>query len=77
MDSYFKKEPISIEVLVTRIEKYASRRVILDFLNKGVERKFINKIFSTGDRRKFYMKPTEVTIREYNQWSNEFTKSIV
>ena len=77
MDSYFEKKPISIEMLVTLVEKYASRRTILDFINKGVEAKFINKILSTEDKRKVFMEPTEITIQEYNHWSKTFVKNVI
>ena len=36
IDCHFKKKKISIEKLVINVEKYASRRTILDFINKGV-----------------------------------------
>ena len=76
MDSYFEKKPISIEKLVTQVEKYASRRTILDFLNKGVESKFLNKIYSIKDKRKVFIEPAEITIQEYNQWSEDFIKKV-
>ena len=77
MNSYFEKEPISIEILVTRTEKYASRKTILDFLNKGVESKFLNRIYSIKDKRKVFIEPAEITIQEYNQWSKDFIKKII
>ena len=36
INSFLKKE-ITIEKLVGNVEKYASRRTVLDFINKGVE----------------------------------------
>ena len=77
IDCYFKKKEISIESLVINVEKYASRRTILDFINKGVEGKFIIKKNSTKDKRKILIEPSNTTIKEYSGWSSEFIKSVV
>jgi hypothetical protein len=77
IDCHFKKKEISIESLVINVEKYASRRTVLDFINKGVEGKFINKKNSTEDKRKILIEPSNTTIREYSGWSSEFIKSVV
>ena len=77
IDCYFKKKEISIESLVINVEKYASRRTILDFINKGVEGKFINKKNSIEDKRKILIEPSNTTIKEYSEWSSEFIKSVV
>jgi len=73
----FEKKEISIEKLVTDIEQYASRRTVLEFINKGVEGKFINKKNSNEDKRKILIEPSDTTIKEYSEWSNKFIKSIV
>ena len=39
----FDKKNIYLETLVNDVESYASRRTIVDFINKGVEAKFIKK----------------------------------
>jgi hypothetical protein len=77
VDAYFEKREIAIETLVSEVKKYASRRTILDFIQKGVEAKFINKIDSTQDKRKNFIKPSESTVQEYNEWSREFKKNII
>ena len=73
----FEKKKISIEKLVTDVEAYASRRTVLDFINKGVEAKFINKKNSIEDKRKILIEPSNTTIKEYSGWSSEFIKSVV
>ncbi len=73
----FEKKEISIERLVTDVEQYASRRTVLDFINKGVEANFIKKTNSTRDKRKTLIKPTDITVKEYSEWSREFVKSVV
>ena len=77
IDGYFERREISIEALVSEVKRYASRRTILDFIQKGVDAKFIKKLNSTKDKRKTLIEPSELTIQEYNQWSAEFKKSII
>jgi hypothetical protein len=77
IDCYYEKKGISIEQLVNDLEIYASRRTIIDFINKCVEANFIKKINSTDDRRKILIEPTEITLKEYSEWSIEFVKSVV
>ena len=77
IDYYYEKKSISIEQLVNDLEIYASRRTIIDFINKCVEANFVKKINSTDDRRKTLIEPTEITLKEYTEWSGEFVKSVV
>ena len=77
MYSYSKKENVSIETIIKKVENYASRRTIIDFINKGVEANFIIKKNSTDDKRKILIEPSDITIKEYEEWSNEFIKSVV
>ena len=77
MNSYSEKEKITIEAIIKKIENYASRRTIIDFINKGVEANFIIKKNSTDDKRKIFVEPSDTTIKEYEEWSNEFIKSVV
>ena len=77
IDCYYEKKNVSIEKLINDLEKYASRRTVIDFISKGVEAKFIKKRNSTEDKRKTLIKPTDITIKEYSEWSSEFVKSIV
>ena len=77
IDAYFSKKEITVEILALEVEKYASRRTILDFIQKGVEAKFLSRIESNEDRRKTFIEPSEITIQEYNEWSREFIKNII
>ena len=76
IDTNFKKKKIGIEMIVTQLEKYASRRTIIDFINRGVNAGFINKINSIEDKRKIYIEPSRITIKEYDEWSNEFIQNV-
>ena len=77
MNSYSEKEKITIEAIIKKIENYASRRTIIDFINKGVEANFIIKKNSTDDKRKIFVEPSDIAIKEYEKWSNQFIKSII
>ena len=77
IDAYFEKREVTVEALVLEVEKYASRRTILDFIQKGVEAKLLSRIESNKDKRKTFIEPSEITIQEYNEWSREFIKNII
>ena len=77
IDCYYEKKNITIEKLVNDLEIYASRRTVIDFINKCVEANFIRKINSIEDKRKTLIEPTEITLKEYSEWSSEFVKSVV
>jgi hypothetical protein len=76
MSKHFERKKISIEELVTHVAPYASRRTVIDFINKGVQGNFVKKINSNEDKRKNLIEPTNITIKEYSEWSTEFIKSI-
>ena len=77
INSNFEKKDLSIEKLTIDVASYASRRTIVDFIDKGVKAKFLKRINSTEDKRKTLIEPTDITIKEYSEWSSEFVKSIV
>ena len=77
MNSYSEKEKITIEAIIKSVENYASRRTVVEFINKGVEANFIIKKNSIDDKRKILIEPSDITIKEYSEWSSEFVKSIV
>ena len=77
IDCYYEKKSITIEKLVNDLEIYASRRTVIDFINKCVEANFIRKINSIEDKRKTLIEPTEITLKEYSEWSSEFVKSVI
>jgi len=77
IDAYFEKREITVETLVLEVEKYASRRTILDFIQKGVEAKLLGRIESNKDKRKTFIEPSKITIQEYKEWSREFIKNVI
>ena len=76
VDNFYSEQNMAIDVIVEKLEKYASRRTILDFIYKGVDAKFLKKEVFFSDKRKILIKPTDITIEEYNDWSKEFIESI-
>ena len=76
MDNFYSEQKMTIDELVAKLEKYASRRTILDFIYKGVDAEFLEKKILPNDKRKVIIKPTEITIKEYMEWSENFIKSI-
>ena len=76
MDSFFSEDAITIDKLVIKLDKYASRRTILDFIYKGVDAKFLEKKVFPDDKRKVLIEPTDTTIKEYVIWSENFIKSV-
>ena len=76
MDNFYSKEKMTIDELVAKLEKYASRRTILDFIYKGVDAKFLEKKVFSDDKRKVLIEPTDTTIKEYVIWSENFIKSV-
>ena len=76
MNAHFEKKDLTIEKTVNDVQNYGSRRTALDFINKAADSNFIKKINSVQDKRKILIQPTEITIREFSEWSNEFLKGI-
>ena len=76
MDNFYSKQKMTIDELVAKLEKYASRRTVLDFIYKGVNAKFLEKKVFPDDKRKVLIEPTDTTIKEYVIWSENFIKSV-
>ena len=76
MNAYYENNDLSTESIILKLVKYASRRTILDFIDKGIKAKFIEKKSILPDKRKKIIIPSELTINEYEKWSEEFIKSI-
>ena len=77
VDNFYSKQNITVDEIVGKLEKYASRRTILDFIYKGVDAKFLEKDTSLDDKRKTIITPSDITIEEYKVWSEKFIKNVV
>ena len=49
---YLSKKKLSMEDLIEVTSKFASRRTIIDFINKGNQEKYLTKLISEEDKRK-------------------------
>ena len=76
MNAHFEKIDLTIEETVNDVENYGSRRTALDFINKAADANYIKKINPVQDRRKILIQPTEITIKEFSEWSKEFIEGI-
>ena len=65
VDSFYSEQNITVDEIVEKLEKYASRRTILDFIYRGVDAKFLEKKVFSNDKRKVLIKPTDITIKEF------------
>jgi hypothetical protein len=76
MDNFYYDQNMTIDEIVMKLEKYASRRTILDYIYRGVNGKFLEKKVFSNDKRKIIIKPTDITIKEFTEWSDNFIKSV-
>lgn len=73
---FIDKKKLSIENIIETSSIFASRRTIMDFINKGSEKGFLIKQASDDDKRKVLILPTDITINEYEEWANYFISNI-
>ena len=64
------------EKLINICSQYASRRTVIDFINKSCEMGYTLKIGSLDDKRKVRISPSRTTLEEYNQWSEYFISNV-
>ena len=76
MDNFYSENNMTVDEIVTRLEKYASRRTILEFIYRGVNAKFLEKKIFFNDKRKIIISPTNITIKEFSEWSENFIAAI-
>ncbi len=73
---YLDKKNLSVENLIKVTSQYASRRTIIDFINKGQKEGYLTKLISNSDKRNVFIVPTEITIKEYKDWGKYFVSNI-
>ena len=76
ISSYLNKAELTSEKLVITLEPYASRRTVLDFLNKSFKNGFLEKKSSSNDKRETLLEPSKITLVEFNEWSLEFISNL-
>ena len=75
--NYLNNQNITVEKIIKKVEKYSSRRRIINFLNLAEKKGYIYKIKSASDKRNTYITPSKITISEYLEWANLFQASII
>jgi len=76
ISTYLNKTELTSEKLVVSLESYASRRTVLDFLDKSFKKGFIEKKSSAKDKRKTLLEPSKITLVGFNEWSLEFISNV-
>ena len=74
LEKYYSKKDFNIEQLISEIPKgYGSRPTIFKFIDLSIKNKYLTKIKSQHDKRKFNLKPSSQTIKEFEDWSKGFS----
>ncbi len=76
ISNFLDKKKLSIENIIEISSIYASRRTIIDFINIGNQKGFLEKVNSIDDKRKVLIVPTDLTINEYNEWAKYFISNL-
>ena len=74
LQSYYANKDYSIEDFIDDVPKHlGSRPTIFKCVNLAVKNKFLHKIYSSKDKRKYNLKPTDLTIKEFQNWALGFS----
>ena len=75
MKNYYTKSNnnLNIEKILEKIpSQYASRPKLLKIMTTAVEKKFLIKRINSNDKRKNFLEPSELTIKEFEEWAQVF-----
>ena len=72
---YYSKNELDLETII-KSNKQSSRRSVVDFINLAKNLKYINTKKSKKDLRKKNYIPSEITINEFEKWSDDFFREI-
>ena len=74
LEKHYSKSPYSLEDLINDIpKKFASRPTIFKFIDTACKKRYLEKIKNPKDKRKFNLKPSKVTIDEFEKWAKGFS----
>ena len=74
LEKYYSKSPYSLEDLINDIpKKFASRPTIFKFIDTAFKKRYLEKIKNPKDKRKFNLKPSKITIEEFEKWAKGFS----
>lgn len=70
---YDKSTDTNIERIIKEIPmNYASRPTIFKLIDFAVDKNHLKKITNADDKRKINIVPTNITIKEFEEWSQMF-----
>ena len=75
MKNYYTKSNnnLNIEKILEQIPtQYASRPKLLKIMKTAVEKKYLIKKSNQHDKRKNFLEPSELTIKEFEKWAQVF-----
>ena len=75
MKNYYDKKnnTLNIEKILEKIpSQYASRPKLLKIMTTAVEKKYLIKKTDDIDKRKNFLEPSELTIKEFEEWAQVF-----
>ena len=74
LEKHYKKKEFSIEQLISEIPKgYGSRPTLFKFIDLSIKNKFLIKIKSQQDKRKYNLRPSAQTLKEFEDWAKGFS----
>ena len=74
LEKHYSKSPFSLEDLINDIpKKFASRPTIFKFINAAFKKRYLDKIQNPKDKRKFNLRPSKITIDEFEKWAKGFS----
>ena len=76
MVNYYENNTLNVEVLARKIEKEASRKTVIDFIQKGIDAGFIERIKNVEDGRRYSITPSTITVKDFESWAINFKKNV-
>jgi len=74
LEKHYSKKEFNIEQLISEIPKgYGSRPTIFKFIDLSIKNKFLIKVKNLHDKRKNNLKPSALTIKEFEDWAKGFS----
>ncbi len=74
LEKHYTKSPYSLEDLINDIpKKFASRPTIFKFIDAAVKKRYLDKTKNPEDKRKFDLRPSKITIDEFEKWAMGFS----
>ena len=74
LEKFYTQKIYNVEELIQDIPKeHASRPTIYKFIDLAIEKKFLKRLPSVSDKRKWNLEPTKQTVDEFELWSKGFS----